>query len=163
MLIFFFTLYWNHSTCCSLIWPQIMFLIFMRNTVNVIINCSSGFHSSWIANWDNYYLIHTDCCMQLGNFYIAAGFDLNLKAILKNNDKLWNKELWLCIKTTPNKIVHYSAFFTVNMSKLSFRLLRYSRFKSVKCFFNTTWFLANLGECEVPGGCCEEVPEAGWR
>ena len=24
------------------------------------------------------------------NFYIAAGFDLNLKAIFKNNDKLWN-------------------------------------------------------------------------
>ena len=30
------------------------------------------------------------------------------------NDNLWNNELWLCIKTTPNKIVHSSAIFTVN-------------------------------------------------
>ena len=31
----------------------------------------------------------------------------------KNNDRVWNNELWLCIKTTPNKIVHFSAIFTL--------------------------------------------------
>ena len=46
------------------------------------------------------------------------------KRILKNNDKSWDNEFWLCIKTTPNKIVHYSAIFTVNMSKLSYSRLK---------------------------------------
>ena len=41
-------------------------------------------------------------------FYIAAGFNLLLKAIKKKHDKLWTNELWLCIKTTPNKLVHYN-------------------------------------------------------
>ena len=71
------------------------------------------------------------------NFYIAAGWDLNVKAIFKNNDKLWNNGLWLCIKTTPNKIVHYSAIFTVNINKLSFRLFELFTIKSVKSLFNT--------------------------
>ena len=73
----------------------------------------------------------------LGNVYIAAELDLNLKAIFKNNDELWNNGLWLCIRTTPNKILQYAAIFTENMSKLSFRLFELFTIKSVKRFFLT--------------------------
>ena len=39
------------------------------------------------------------------------------------NYEITSSELASKVKTTPNKIVHYSAIFAVNMNKLSFRLV----------------------------------------
>ena len=72
-------------------------------------------------------------CVQLRNVYIASWFDQKWKAIFKNTDKLWNNNHWFCIKTIPNKIVHYSAIFTANMSKIIFKLFELFTIKSVKC------------------------------
>ena len=69
-------------------------------------------------------MIHTIelCRPTLGKLYIASGFDLNLKAIKNKHDEIWNNKRRLSIKTSRNKIVHYSAIFNVDMSKFVSRL-----------------------------------------
>ena len=54
----------------------------------------------------------------------------------KNNNKLWNIEHCFCSKITSNKIVHYSAIFTVNLSKIRCRHFELHVFmiKSVQFF-----------------------------
>ena len=98
-------------------------LMFLRNTVNVIITCSIiAFIPHEMLIGDKLLRWNTSLnCAHLGNLYIALWFDQHLRAIFKNKYKC-NNELWFCIKTTSNKIVHYSAICTVHMSKLSFRV-----------------------------------------
>ena len=73
------------------------------------------------------------------NLYIGLVFDQILKANFKINEKLWNNAHKSCNKTIPNKIVHYSAMYCVNLSRITLRLFELFTIKSVKhcLFFNT--------------------------
>ena len=73
-------------------------------------------------------------CVYIGKFDIGLDFDQNLKANFKNNIKLRCNEYEFGNKTTPIKIVHYSAIHCVNLSGIGFRLLGLLKTISVTCF-----------------------------
>ena len=117
----------NHKLCFS---GSITIIHFFTLHTLLITYCINEWlvWINWNWNW-NWIMIHSIELHAMGNFDIAAGFHLNFKAIFKNNYTLWNNELWLCIKTTPNKIV-YSAIFTVKC-----------KYEQIK--FQTFWVIHN--------------------
>ena len=117
------------------IWTQISFNTSEYLKKHKIFSLQKRGKRGWITNLK--VILRTVC---LGNIYIASGFVLILKAIVKNNDKLDNNELWLCTKTPPNKIVQYLAIFIVNMSTLISRRVELFTSKCVKYFSTpSTW------------------------
>ena len=100
-----------------------VWLIFMRNTVNVIITCSLAFIPHELQIGDKLLWWYTPLtCVHLGNLYIEPWFDQNSKAIFKtmiNNETMSSD---LVSNQHPKSNVLYAAIFTVNMSKFNFRL-----------------------------------------
>ena len=73
-------------------------------------------------------------CVQSWNLHIGLVLDQILKANFKINEKLWNNAHKSCNKTIPIKIVHYSAMYCVNLSRITLRLFELFTIKSVNFF-----------------------------